>query len=91
MRYVTKTVVLAFLICFVASGIAMAVGMERYDVSGNPDPSNKVVKYGSGNIYGALKEASMTDKLPNALDEIAFFVKDLLGQFGLVNGSAEQQ
>ncbi len=91
MRYVIKTVVLVILMCVVASGIALAVGMEKYDVSGTPDPSNKVIKYGSNNVYGAIKDASMTDKLPAALDEIAFFVKDILGQFGLADGNSEQQ
>ena len=91
MRYVMKSVIVLLLICFVASGIALAVGFERYDVSGTPDPSNKVIQYGTKNTYGAIKDASLTDKLPAALDEVAFFVKDLLGQFGLTDSNGEQQ
>lgn len=89
MRYILKSVIVVMLICFIASGIALAVGFEKYDVSGTPDPSNKVVQYGSKNVYGAINEASLTDKLPAALDEISFFVKDILGQFGLSEGKVE--
>ncbi|MGD9817647.1 MAG: hypothetical protein AB7V04_03000 [Desulfomonilaceae bacterium] len=83
MRYICKTVAVCLLILLMALGTAMAVGFERYDVSGVPDPSNKVVENANRNVYGAIKQASFSDHVPAVLDEISFFVRDVLGQFGL--------
>lgn len=89
MRYVMKTIAIGILFLFLTSGPVLAVGMEKYDVSGAPDTANKVVENGNANVYGALRQASFVERVPAVIDEIAFFVKDILGQFGLAESKSE--
>ncbi len=89
MRYAMKLTAVSAFVLMLAIGTAFAVGMEKYDASGAPDTSNKVVENGTKNVYGALKQVSLVDKVPVVLDEISFFVKDLLEQFGLADGKGE--
>lgn len=89
MRSVIRTLTVGIFILLIASGLALAVGVEKYDASGVPDAANKVEENGSKNVYGALKQVSFVDRVPAVIDEIAFFVKDILGQFGLVDSKNE--
>jgi hypothetical protein len=77
MRYVIKSMAVILLLFLLSLGTALAVGFEKYDISGAPDSSNRALE------NGAMKQSSIIDKAPAAIDEITFFVRDILGQFGL--------
>ncbi|MBM3301981.1 MAG: hypothetical protein FJY85_18760, partial [Deltaproteobacteria bacterium] len=38
-------------------------------------------------LYDAIKKATFIEKGPALIDEVAFTIKDVLGQFGLGNGT----
>lgn len=60
-----------------------AVGYERYEVNGGREQQVKSTASNGKGLYKAVKDATFVDKVPAVLDEVAFFVRDILGQFGL--------
>lgn len=83
-----KAVLIAVVVVFAATSSVLAVGYERYVVNGSarPVPIDRVKRYAS--LENALKQASFCEKYPKVLDEVAFTVKDILSQFGLVDRQA---
>ncbi|MEJ2715758.1 MAG: hypothetical protein P8182_01255 [Deltaproteobacteria bacterium] len=80
-----KAMMIAIMLVLVGTGSALAVGYERYFING-PSPvghSNKAAT--CRNLENALKKASLVEQYPKVLDEVAFTVKDILSQFGLVD------
>ncbi len=83
MRYGTKIVAIGILIVLIASGGALAVGYERYNVQAPSDARVKSKASGITDLCTAVKKASFVEKAPAVLDGVAAFIKDILAQFGL--------
>jgi hypothetical protein len=82
MSFFARTVVIALIIALVGSVSAVAVGYERYETSrAYRVPSKKRTK--TANYH--QQSPSILARCPAALDEIAFSVRDILSQFGLVD------
>jgi hypothetical protein len=80
-----KAMVIAVMVVLVGTGSALAVGYDRYVVNG-PSQVGYDDKAGSySDLEKALKKASLVEHYPKLLDEVAFTVKDILSQFGLVD------
>lgn len=61
---------------------ALAVGYERYEVSGGKVKSKGDTRT---TLTESLKKATFCEKYPALLDGTALAIKDLLGQFGLTD------
>ncbi len=85
MRKLRKALALALVALFAASGSAIAVGYERYTVDGTPKRVTPAKAKSCTTLNGALAEATFLKKYPHWIDEAAFFVKDILSQFGIVD------
>lgn len=83
MRSLGKIFGIIALITFLSAGVVMAVGYEKYDSSGNPisKPENKVKQ--AECVSSAIQEATFSQKYPQIIDEVTFFIRDVLSQFGL--------
>ena len=83
MRSFAKVLGIIALITFLSVNVVMAVGYEKYDSSGNPvSKTENGVKNGEG-VGAALEKATFAQKYPEIIDEVAFFIRDVLSQFGL--------
>jgi len=82
MSFSKRIVGIALILIFSCAGNAFSVGYERYDAPEGPASSSKngmkVVNYRPEN-------SSFLKKCPAVLDDVAFFVRDVLSQFGLTN------
>jgi len=82
MRLTAKAFVLSFfMIVACQQAIAVAYGQDP-----PPRPPIAQASPHSGNsttLWGAIKEATFTDRCASYLDRTALFVKDILDQFGL--------
>jgi hypothetical protein len=82
MRYFRALVVIAFTVV-IGAGAASAAGYDRYDLKSSNQTHSKAAKQNFGDGWSSLKKAAYLDKIPSAIDEVAFFIRDFLGQFGL--------
>jgi len=83
MRLGVTVIAAALVISLAGIQSALAVGYERYDTSGVPRDRTPVYPQTTKGFYQAAKKASLVDKCPEVLDEVAFFVRDVLSQFGI--------
>lgn len=83
MRSLGKICGTVALITLLSAGTVMAVGYEKYDSSGNPisKPENNAKQAES--VSSAIQEATFSQKYPQIIDEVTFFIRDVLSQFGL--------
>jgi hypothetical protein len=81
MSFLRKIVGLALILTFSCAGMAFSVGYERYDAIDSTASSKK----GTRTVSYESETASFLKKCPALLDEVAFFVRDMLSQFGLAN------
>ena len=88
MRKLRKALALAVIAIFAAYGSALGVGYERYTVDGTPKRVTPAKAKGCTSLDGALAEATFLKKYPGWIDGAAFFVKDILSQFGVVDKKA---
>ncbi|MEW6532610.1 MAG: hypothetical protein AB1473_17400 [Thermodesulfobacteriota bacterium] len=82
MSRTVKVVGLVALVIVFAAGSVTAAGYERIQV--NDNGSKGPVKP-APSLAAALKEASFIDKVPKAIEDTLACVKDLLGQFGVLD------
>jgi hypothetical protein len=79
-----KALLIAVMVVFGATSTALAVGYERYVIN---EQSQRVTDNRAGrhaSLEKALRQASLCETYPKVLDEVAFTVKDILGQFGII-------
>lgn len=78
-------VVLALILIGLVAGTqsAFAVGYERYEVAAPQSGGSQDTSQSTQSLYRALQNATFMEKYPAMIDEVALFVKDVLGQFGL--------
>lgn len=84
MRFLRRTLAVAVIAFFLATGTALAVGYNKYEVDDSSQVNYAAKAKKPSSLPEALKEASFIDKCPAVLDGIASFVKEILGQFGIV-------
>lgn len=82
MTFCARIVGIALIMVLVVTGGAFAVGYERYD---DASVSRVRPKKGMQTISYHQESSSFLKKCPAVLDEVAFFVRDILSQFGLAN------
>jgi hypothetical protein len=80
-----KALLIAVTVVFAATGSALAVGYERYVINGPSQRATDNRAESHASLEKALRQASLCESYPKVLDEVAFTVKDILSQFGLVN------
>jgi hypothetical protein len=80
-----KVMVIAVVVVLIGTGSALAVGYERYVVNGSPQGVSGDKARTCVSLERALKKASFVEHYPKVLDEVAFTIKDILSQFGLVD------
>jgi len=73
---------LALLFVLATSHSVYAVGYERYEVNGAQVTQSQTKSDASEGLCHTLKQATFLEKVPAVLDQVAFFVRDVLGQFG---------
>ncbi len=73
---------IALIMVFTGIGSAFSVGYERYDAAA---VSRVSPKKGMQTVSYQQENSSFLKKCPAMLDEVAFFVRDVLSQFGLTN------
>ncbi len=83
MRSFAKICGIILLITLLSVSLVMAVGYEKYDSSGNPITGTEKDSNQEQSVSSALQKATFADKYPEVIDEVAFFIKDVLSQFGL--------
>ena len=83
MRSYAKICGIIIVITLLSVTLAMAVGYEKYDSSGNPISGTENRSNQEASVSSALQKATFADKYPELIDEVTFFIKDLLSQFGL--------
>jgi len=83
MRSYAKIFGMIIVITLLSVTLAMAVGYEKYDSSGNPISGTENGSKQEPSVSSALEKATFADKYPELIDEFTFFIKDLLSQFGL--------
>ena len=88
MRLFYALMVVALLTLFLGTGIASAVGYERHEVTNGSAMKSTAKPAPSSDLGKALREASLVDKAPRAIDQVVFFVKDILCQFGITKPKA---
>ncbi|MCA1962102.1 MAG: hypothetical protein LDL33_15070 [Desulfomonile sp.] len=88
MRVLRTSVIVATLMAFFGTGIAAAVGYERLEVNNTAQKQTAAKAAPSKDLGKALREASFIDKCPALIDQAVFFVKDILGQFGITKPKA---
>jgi FlaG/FlaF family flagellin (archaellin) len=85
MRLRATIIAAALLISLAGIQSAFAVGYEHYDSSGVPQDRTPVYPQTNKGFYQAAKKASFAEKYPDMLDQFAFFVRDVLSQFGITH------
>jgi hypothetical protein len=83
-----RVCVFLLLATVISAGTVFAVGYERVSL---PDtPPAKVQNSMGSDLRGweAVKKASFVEKIPGVIDDVAMLVKDVLGQFGLIEKKA---
>lgn len=89
MRSFAKVFGIIALITLLSVNVAMAVGYEKFDSSGNPiSKTENGPKYGEG-VGSAIEQATFAKKYPQMIDEVTFFIKDVLSQFGLTENKTQ--
>ena len=89
MRSFAKVFGIIVLISFVSVNVVMAVGYEKYDSSGNPMSKTENSAKSDENIGSAIEKATFVKKYPQIIDEVTFFIKDVLSQFGLTENKTQ--
>ena len=84
-KRIVAGVILIFLL---GTGIAAAVGYERYSLNGPPKTGKIVKSRGCVDLEDSLRKATFIDKYPALLDQTSALVKDILSQFGIVQKKA---
>jgi hypothetical protein len=83
----TVTILSIILVCsFVGAHSAYAVGYETYSAKDSPESETKTTGQSAQSLYKAFEKATFVEKFPAILDQVALFVQDVLGQFGLTDG-----
>jgi len=90
MRSFRKVCGIIVLIMFLSVNVVMAVGYEKYDSSGNPISKTENGSKNTESVGSALEKATFAQKYPQIIDEVTFFIKDVLSQFGLTENKTEQ-
>lgn len=62
---------------------ADAVGFERHVTEDSSALDSKAGPQNGHSFVEALKKAAFVEKIPEVIDQVAGFVKDVFGQFGL--------
>ena len=87
MRFAKQVIGIALIVFLLTTTAALAVGYERRQVNGPSDVTSTEKAKTPQSVVNAVREASFIDKFPACLDSVAGIVKDLLGQFGLVQSN----
>jgi hypothetical protein len=82
MKFCARMVGIALIVVIAGAGSVSAVGYERYD---SATVSRTPPKKGMQTVSYQQEGSSFFKKCPAVLDEVAFFVRDILSQFGLAN------
>jgi hypothetical protein len=88
MRLLYMLMVVALLALFLGTGVASAVGYDRYEVDNGAATKSAAKPGPSPDLGTAVREASLLDRCPAVIDQVVFFVKDILGQFGITKPKA---
>lgn len=83
MRLYLTIMAVAVTLVFVSMQSALAAGYVSYSTGSPPKIESRTFPQTTQGLYDALKHASFVEKYPSLIDEVAFTVKDILGQFGL--------
>ncbi len=83
MRKGATIIAAALLICLAGTQSGFAVGSEHYDSSGVPQNCTPVNPQTVKGFFHAVHKAGFVERYPAIIDEVAFFVRDVLSQFGI--------
>lgn len=84
MKKMAKSVILVLcLICFLMASNSMAAGYEVVYLHNNIHNEKIRSCNEHTKIWSALKEASLVERVPNILDDVAGAVRALLSQLGV--------
>lgn len=83
MKFSATILAIALVFLVAVQSNVYAVGYERYEVNGSEEKQAKSTASSGKELYKAVKEATFVEKVPVVIDEVAFFIRDILGQFGL--------
>ena len=89
MRFFCALMVAALLTSFIGTGTATAVGYDSYEVTNGVTTKSTAHSAPATDLGKALREASFVDQYPKVIDDVVFFVKDILGQFGITKPKAD--
>lgn len=83
MRRIAKALALAFMLACFCGHDALAAGQETKAPPVAQPSVSASNESSSQDLLAAIKKATFADRYPEYLDKAAFFIRDLLGQFGL--------
>jgi len=89
MRSFGKVCGIIVLIMFISVNVVMAVGYEKYDSSGNPISNTENGSKQTESLGSAVEQATFAKKYPQIIDEVTFFIRDVLSQFGLTENKTQ--
>lgn len=78
MRFFAIILALALTVFVLQPQLVSAVGYERYDVS-----NGQISRHDSQQKGDVQKKEPFWNKCPAVLDNVSFFIRDVLSQFGL--------
>lgn len=88
MRFLRRVPTLVLALALLVPTSALSVGYERYHPDGRPIVQNNGKSQTEPPVWESLKRATYLDRVPALLDGTAAMVRDILGQFGVVEQKA---
>jgi len=83
MRRIAKALALAIMLAFLCGHNSLAAGQETKAPPVSQPGVSTSNERSSQDLLAAIKKATFADRYPEYLDKAAFFIRDLLAQFGL--------
>lgn len=83
-----RVVAMVTLTLLLMTGSAFAVGYDRYYGGERRGIHPQHTTQASVSLWDSVRDASMVEKFPGAIDHAAVVIKNILSQFGLVEKKA---
>jgi hypothetical protein len=88
MKLAHRVIMIILMMLFLGTGVVMAVGYDRYEEPATTQVNRTDKPTACEGATKVSNGMSWLERYPMMIDQVASFVKDLLGQFGIVETKA---